>query len=72
MRVAGAEPSDAHHPFGGLEAELQSFVAVARGTATPADEAALSVAAAASDLAVVEALLASAAVGGEAVDVAKV
>ena len=72
VRVAGAEASDEHHPFGGLEGELTSFVAVARGTATPADEAALSVAAAAADLAVVEALLASAAAGGEAVEVAKV
>lgn len=69
---AGEAPQSTHHPFGGLEAELASFVRSVRGVATPADAAALCPVAAARDLAVVEALLASAAAGGAPVDVASV
>ena len=58
------------HPFAGLDRELRSFLRLLRCAGTPADAAALSSASAARDLAVVEALLASAAGGGARVDVA--
>ena len=69
---AGEAPDATHHPFGGLEGELASFARAATGAGTAADAAALCPKAAARDLAVVEALLASAAAGGAPVDVAAV
>jgi predicted dehydrogenase len=78
-RGAGYEVTTAHrapggglaaetvfHPFAGLERELRAFVRLARGVAEEGDAAALCPAAAARDLAVVEALLVSAAAGGGA------
>ena len=52
------------HPFGGLEAELESFLRLARGRGTEADAQALSPASAARDLALIEAMLTSSKAGG--------
>ena len=67
---AAAETS--FHPFGGLEAELESFLRLARGRGTEADARALSPASAARDLALIEAMLSSSAGGGAPTAVAEV
>ena len=59
-----ADGASTFHAFEGLDAELRSFLRLVEGKGTPADGLALSPAAAARDLAAIEALLASSAAGG--------
>ena len=66
---AGLATAHAFHPFAGLDRELAAFVRLVRGGRDAADAAALSPAAAARDLAAIEALLAAAAAGGAPVPV---
>ena len=70
--VAGGEAETKFYPFGGLEAELESFLRLARGEGSREDARALSPASAARDLALIEAMLSSRAAGGAPTAVAAV
>ena len=70
--VAGGEAETKFYPFGGLEAELESFLRLARGEGSREDARALSPASAARDLALIEAMLSSSAAGGAPTAVAEV
>lgn len=70
--AAGGSAETSFHPFGGLEAELESFLRLARGKGTRDDARALSPASATRDLALIEAMLSSSAGGGVPTAVAEV
>jgi hypothetical protein len=67
---SGLDTAHAFYAFAGLDRELASFVRLVTGVGGEDDRSALSPAAAARDLAAVEALLASSAAGGAPVPVA--